>query len=745
MNTSATAENLSVEALLAQVADEFVERLGRGERPDVEEYARRHPDLAAVLRQVLPALEVLRSPAVDPSSLGGGLTASAALAGCLGDYRVVREVGRGGMGVVYEAQQLSLSRRVALKVLPFAAALDARQLQRFKNEAQAAATLHHAHIVPVYAVGCERGVHFFAMQYIDGQSLAEAIAELRLSPSDSSPAPPAFAGCSPGSAAYFQAVARLGVQAAEALEHAHQMGVVHRDVKPANLLLEAPSPLSPLGRGVGGEGLHLWVADFGLARCRAEPGLTGTGDVVGTLRYMSPEQALAKRALVDHRSDVYSLGATLYEALTLQPAYPGQDREELLRQIADGDPRPPRRVQPAVPVALETVVLKAMAREPEGRYASAQEMADDLQRFLDGRPVLAVRPSLRERLVRWAGRHRRAVATAAGVLMLALAGLVTADVIFYQQRRQTEKALEQVRTQEAEARAQRRRAAANFEKALDGATQILMQLDPKPGAPPLKGDGLRRALIEQGLQFFRNFIDEESTDPAVRRESALAYRLMASVYCSQHKGGQGQAMLRKAFALFEGLVDAYPQEQAYRTELIRTRRLMGLMYTSFGQPLEARQEYVRTDELYRRALPYDVAGATLNNYAWFLVDCPDVTLRDPARAVDLAQQAVARAPAEGAFWNTLGVARYRAGDPAGALEALEQSLTLRQGGDPHDWFFLAMACWRQGDRRRARGWYEKAVAAIDKDAPPEDLLRYQTEAALLLGEPSPGPAKAERK
>jgi serine/threonine protein kinase len=363
MNKSAAVESLSVEALVSQVADEFVERLGHGEQPDVEEYARRHPTITAVLRQVLPALQILRSPGVDPASLGGAADSSARLTGCLGDYRIVREVGRGGMGVVYESEQVSLGRRVALKVLPFAAALDARHLQRFKNEALAAAHLHHPNIVPIYGIGCERGIHFFAMQFIEGQSLAEVVAELRRSAPAASEKKtvatddilhvPTRAGGSvltersTHSPGFFRAVARLGVQAAEALEHAHQMGVIHRDIKPANLLLDA--------------GGRLWIADFGLARCRAEPGLTGTGDVLGTLRYMSPEQALAKRGLVDHRSDLYSLGATLYEALTLQPAYAGSDRGELLYQIASSDPRSPRRVNPAIPVALETILLKAVA------------------------------------------------------------------------------------------------------------------------------------------------------------------------------------------------------------------------------------------------------------------------------------------------------------------------------------------------------------------------------------------------
>jgi tetratricopeptide (TPR) repeat protein len=449
---------------------------------------------------------------------------------------------------------------------------------------------------------------------------------------------------------------------------------------------------------------------------------------------MSPEQALAKRALVDHRSDVYSLGATLYEALTLQPAYPGQDREELLRQIADGDPRPPRRIDRAVPVDLETVVLKAMAREPEHRYATAQEMADDLQRFLEGRPVLASRPGLRERALRWAGRHRSAVATGAGVLMLLLAGLGAAAVVFYQQRRETEKALH-------EAHAQRRRTEADFRKALYRVNRMLAELDPKPNAPPPSRDELRRALIDRGLEFFRDFIDEQSTDPTVRFQSGLAYRLMASVYCSQQDVAGARAMMRKAFALLEGLVDAYPHELSYRGELIGTHYLMGLLYTSTKEPREAHEEYVRTAALYEQALRYDERPRSRNALAWFLVDCPDVSLRDPARAVELAAAAVAQEPGMAAFWNTLGIAHYRAGDWAAAVMELEKSVELQRGGEPVDWFFLAMASCRLGDRDRARHWYDKAVAWMDKQtALGEDVLRYRAEAAALLDDP-PRPHK----
>jgi serine/threonine protein kinase/Flp pilus assembly protein TadD len=360
------------------------------------------------------------------------------------------------MGVVYLAEQLSLGRRVALKVLPFAAALDARQLQRFKNEAQAAAQLHHTNIVPVYFVGCERGVHYYAMQYIEGQTLAAAIRDLRQQagleaggagpPAGGSPslaeelvsgrwagvgaadpqvttayAAPRVAGApaddpsAPVTAvlstepsirgpAFFRTVAGLGVQAAEALEHAHEMGVIHRDIKPANLLVD--------GHG------HLLVTDFGLAHCQSQAGLTMSGDLVGTLRYMSPEQALAQRVLVDHRTDIYSLGVTLYELLTLRPAFGGTDRQELLRQIAFEEPVRPRRLDQKVPAELETVVLKALEKNPADRYATAQELAEDLRRFLEDRPIRAARPTVGQRMRKWTRRHQPVVRTAAAAVIL---------------------------------------------------------------------------------------------------------------------------------------------------------------------------------------------------------------------------------------------------------------------------------------------------------------------------------------
>jgi tetratricopeptide (TPR) repeat protein len=437
MTETSAPPSAPLDSLVAQLADEFTERQKRGEQPDIEAYAVRYPEHAAVIRNVLTALRLIRLPASGSDQPDGE-----SLPGTLGDFRLIREVGRGGMGVVYEAEQISLGRRVALKVLPFAATLDARQLQRFKNEAQAAGHLQHTHIVPVHFVGCERGVHFYAMQYVEGQTLAAVIADLRRRsdrPAErSSPAtgpylPPSAPATGPESAAggkgaasaatqpvaglstalshrepaFFRAAAQLAIQAAEALEHAHQMGVVHRDIKPANLMVD--------GRG------SLWVTDFGLAQFQSDASLTLSGDLVGTVRYMSPEQALAKRILIDHRTDIYSLGVTLYELLTLRPAFAGKDRQELLRQISFEEPCRPRRLNRAIPPELETIVLKAMEKNPADRYPTAQALADDLRRYVEDKPILARRPTLLQRARKWGQRHRAVVRTAAACLLLTVA------------------------------------------------------------------------------------------------------------------------------------------------------------------------------------------------------------------------------------------------------------------------------------------------------------------------------------
>lgn len=463
--------------------------------------------------------------------------------GQIGDFRILRVIGCGGMGVVYETEQISLRRRVALKILPFAAAIDPRQLQRFKNEALAAAHLQHPNIVPVYAVGCERGIHYYAMQYIDGRSLSCLIRDLRGNRNDaavrllarspdhlSKPADAAADGhavadghggsadancptASFGSATdpeigdagqhrRWDWVARFGIQAATALEYAHQTGIVHRDVKPSNLLLD------PTGR--------LWVTDFGLAQVMGESNLTATGEILGTLRYSSPEQCHALRGIVDHRSDIYSLGATLYELLTLRPLFEGADRNQLVRQIANDEPIPPRAFGSDIPRSLETIILKSLRKDPADRYATARDFADDLQRFLDGKVICARRLTTPDRIRNWGRRNPGlAIATIAGLLLLSAGSTISAALIRREQARTSEahhnaeSALHRERQRAAEAEVR-------FQLARRSVDEMIRVSEAELDIPGM--GRLRRTLLTSALAYYQEFIRQRKDDPDSQTE-----------------------------------------------------------------------------------------------------------------------------------------------------------------------------------------------------------------------------------
>ena len=573
-----------------RVVEEYLTALEAGAPPDRRDVAARHPELTAALSRCLDALEFVQQAGAGLQPLGGAPEAADAVpwASPLGDFQILREVGRGGMGIVYEALQLSLGRRVALKVLPFAAALDPKQLQRFKNEAQAAAGLHHTHIVPVFSVGCERGVHHYAMQFIEGRTLASWIEEMRrfagLRHTDGAePHRPATGDTRPRAGAatvrsvtapdHFRRMAQFAVQAAEALDHAHQLGVIHRDIKPANLLVD--------DRG------HLWVTDFGLAHCRGQAALTLSGDLLGTLRYMSPEQALARRAAVDQRTDVYSLGAVLYECLTLGPAFPGRDREELLRQIALEEPPRLRRRNAAVPLELETIVGRAMEKEPEDRYATAQELADDLRRFLDDRPIRARPPSWWHRARKCARRHRAAVRIAGACGLLMAVGLALSTVLVWQEKERTRAALALASAHYEAELTQRRQAEAHYQLAREAVDRYYTTISE---SKLLKVPGLqllRQELLQTARAFYEDFVARRGDDPTARAELARALRRLADITREIDSASQAVVLYRRALELTEGLAREHADVLDYQYTLATIHHSLGTLYHTLGQIPEA--------------------------------------------------------------------------------------------------------------------------------------------------------------
>jgi serine/threonine protein kinase len=618
--TAPIAGNQKADAILDDLLAEFANKLQAGECVDVDAYTRKYPDHADALQQLLPAMQLLVAfegcvPGADAEQAAAP-TAAEMVLGELGDFRIIREVGRGGMGVVFEAEQRSLRRRVALKVLPFAAALDARQLQRFHNEAQAAALLHHQNIVPVYGVGCERGVHYYAMQFIEGRTLAALIHDRRqlygiaAPPDGAESRAEAAATSTPRVAArstersgqdtaYFRLAAQLGVHGAEALEHAHQMGVIHRDVKPANLLVDV--------RG------NLWITDFGLAHVLCDTKLTLTGDLVGTLRYMSPEQALARRAPVDQRTDIYSLGATLYELLTLEPAMTAQDRQELLRQIAFEEPVALRRHNAAIPRELETIVLKAMAKQPGERYATAQELADDLQRFLDDRPIQARRPTLLLRTRKWMYRHRTVVRVVEAACAVLLVGLAIGAVLLWRAKHETEQALasadsgwKQVEIERDLAIGEQQRAQANAELSWQAADDMYTRVADQWLAYQPQLEHVQRDFLLKALQFYQEYARLNGDRPAVRARTVIAYQRVGRIQYKLNQYAEARAADEQAIAeckKLEGHVADEAQRQLTLADLYNNLHLVHRDAGSLDAAQEANGDAIRILEVLAEQFP----------------------------------------------------------------------------------------------------------------------------------------------
>ncbi|MBU6174564.1 MAG: serine/threonine-protein kinase, partial [Planctomycetes bacterium] len=503
---------LELQESLAAFLEQYANSVEFGNAIALEPFLQEYPQLRSYVERMMADIELLcKIPAEHKSGVADCSNSAVTKGMLLGDFEILREIGRGGMGVVYLAQQRSLQRQVALKMLPFAAILDPNQIARFHTEAQAAASLHHPNIVPVYSVGCERGVHFYSMQYIDGQTMEAFLQSLRqgnvlehswadstsaiqsVGRHDSSPNSIQMTRRTLKSSNYIRQIVAKMADVAMALEFAHSRGIIHRDIKPSNLMMD--------------RGGNLWLTDFGLARIQDSQSVTIDGDLVGTLRYMSPEQANGRTHLVDNRADIYSFGVTLYEMLTLHCAFEGSDRYEVLASIQRAKPLPPRSMNPSISSDLETIIAKCMSPEKDDRYATAGELADDLHRFLNHQPIAARRPSVADRLGKWALRKKKWVAaTLVCILMIAIGSLSFAFLI----------------------RQQRDRAemfATNAHVIVDRfGSDFADQLEGIPGT-----EEIRRNILRETSDYYSQLIRYSSKDPLLARQAARAAHRLASI------------------------------------------------------------------------------------------------------------------------------------------------------------------------------------------------------------------------
>jgi serine/threonine-protein kinase len=959
------------ETILHLLYHEILLREGQEETPHLDEYVRRFPQLATELHLHFEVHAALQ--AVSAISLGHELSAEAPAAPAVWPvvpgYEILAVIGRGGMGVVYKARHLGLNRLVALKMMGEHCSGNPDRLARFRSEAEAVARLQSPHIVQIHDIGGVAGQPYFALELIDGGSLAEHL--------NGAPAPQRQA------AALVETVAR-------AVHHAHERGIIHRDLKPANVLLqiadgrlqnEGTRP-QHAGRATNSKqsaicNLHSAIpkiTDFGLAKFledRPSAAETQSGDILGTPSYMAPEQASGVFRSVSPATDIYALGAILYEMLTGRPPFRGVTFLDTLQQVRNDAPAPPRRLQPGIELDLETICLKCLEKEPGKRYSTAQGLADDLARFLANRPIQARAVSQGEKLWRWCRRKPVVAALLAALVIVFLAG---GSGVLWQWHRATRNAVI-AEQNAADFRQERDRAAQEKERAehhLELVRKRVYHLD-RLGHDLLQKPGQYRAgqsVLEEALAFYQELLPEEGNDPKVRQEAAQLFGQVAWIHTTLGQVGKaaeawdrqaglltsllkedpaskdlrlglahtyrwrGNALRElgkvddartaydQAAALQEQLLRESPGEAGYQVALANTllntasvlsrsdnaheleplyRRMveldraavrvapddpafkeelalmlgaqgmffldagrtpqakaavrealeiqqkvlaggrlqgieryvarnfanLGLILAAEGQMQEAEKSYrqavnllnplvkalpdatyaradlartlfgladllkdpghrqeveqirrsvirhyemLRADfpdnpehrhrlllsylrlvdllwelgrqseaaEPYRKALELAPEDAVVNNeLAWFLAANAEPRLRDSALAVRLAKKAVTAQPQIGEYRNTLGVAYYRKGDDKAAITELEVAMRLRSGGDSLDWFFLAMAHWRLGDRDKARTWFDRAVQWMDKHKPHDDeLRRFRAEAEAMLADPA---------
>jgi tetratricopeptide (TPR) repeat protein len=536
-------------------------------------------------------------------------------------YEVLEELGRGGMGVVYKARQTALRRLVALKVIGSGAWAGPGEVVRFRAEAEAVARLQHPNIVQVYEIGEHDGRPFFSLEYVDGGSLADRL--------DGTPlAPPA--------------AAELVRTMALAMHAAHERGIVHRDLKPANVLLAACG-LATLAKPQAA--FVPKIADFGLAkRLGDDSGLTQTGTVLGTPSYMAPEQAGGHVHQVGPAADTYALGAILYELLAGRPPFRGATPLDTLQQVKSQPPVAPTRLQPQVPRDLETICLKCLEKEPHKRYPSARGLADDLQHFLAGEPILARPATLLERGWKWAKR-RPAVALLLLGLCSALAGLFGGGTWSYFQ----------LSAQATRLSAQATRLKQRNEDAQRVVEDMYTNVAEEWLADEPQKDPIQRKFLEKALKFYRELVQEDATDPEARRRTALAYFRMGQLHRTLNQRNEAADAYRQAIDMQDQLRRQFPDEPRYRQDLANSHNWLGELQRDGGSLKDAQPNFLAALKLQQALHAADSAEPSYrrelarshSNLGLVEMDTDRATQagRNFDRAVGLLEQLVKESPA----------------------------------------------------------------------------------------------------
>ena len=628
------------DALLEKIVADYTRRFRKGNPPAIGKYKAKFPKLAGEIEDLLSSVAMIEGLKVESESSSTQASLDDDLTGRkqFGDYLLIRELGRGGMGVVYEAVHQSLGRRVALKVMRSRKVNDEKYIVRFRREAQAAAQLHHTNIVSVFGVGECDGYHYYVMEFIDGtplngvvKTIAWQISEsgqsempeydgdtqingnlnshdLRNSPTIAAPANETEKVEDSGTFSVqaissvnlshnhhliegksrFRWLANVGSQIADALSYAHGQGILHRDVKPANLIVDQQD--------------RVWITDFGLVKLNENiDTLTKTGDIIGTPQYMAPESFKGK---YDQRSEVYCLGLTLYELATLQPAFKNGSTGEVIHSITTTSPPSPRKIDSSVPHDLNVIIEKAISRDPESRYETAVQLRDDLRAFYEDRPIAATHPSIFEQAWRWSRRNPLVATLTAVSAILLCAVAATASIGYASTTRAYSELADEARFTEAarnlavenekiaianEQKIQKEfeRAEANVSLTIEAFDNILHDIVAPGSNDAFEFDGLGELggiattvtvkdakILNKIAQFYERFAQQNTHNESLKSETARAFRRVANI---NHLIGETEAAIEayeKSLAIYQPVLDEKPDSIEALLNVVDTRSEM---------------------------------------------------------------------------------------------------------------------------------------------------------------------------